>query len=99
MNQFKLSISDNLDKNKVEILWNNKSIYKNGCFDNHIIKQERYIYGENIFLIIYDQKRIKEFTQYKFNNWHYYKYTFSIKNTDNMLKTELEVIGVDKEVL
>ncbi len=99
MNQFKLDISENLDKNKVEILWNNKNIYKNGCFNNNIVKQQRHIYGENIFVIIYDSKKIKEFTQYKFNNWNYYKYSFYIKNIDNMFKAKLEVIGLDKNIL
>lgn len=98
MNHFKLELPDKLEKDKISIFWNGKNIFTNGHFNYMTIYRQRFIYGPNIFIIKYNSEFLGEVTQYKFNNWHYHKYTFRINLANNKLTPELEIIGPDDSV-
>ncbi len=97
LNKFRLVTSKNIDKKNIRILWNSKLIYNYGRFDNKAILDQRYIYGENIFTIIYNSNVIGKTVQYKFNNYH--EYTFYIKKEDNIIVPVLKIIGPDSALI
>ena len=98
MNKFSIELSNEIEKDKIQIVWNNLIIFENGKFVHKNIKKKRYIYGENIFIVKYNSEIIGNVVQYKFNNWHYHKYIFSVFENDNVVSSNLDIIGVDTAV-
>lgn len=98
MNHFKIDVSDTLDKDLVEIFWNGTTIFKDGQFDSIAIDTQRYTYGSNTFEIKYDAITIGKATQYKYNNWNYYHYDFSVAVETTRVKAALLINGADEHL-
>lgn len=52
-------------------------------------------YGENDFLITYDNKYYFSFRQFKFNRRHQHTYNFNLKNKNNKMYLRAEIKGQD----
>lgn len=96
MNKFVLGTDENINRMKIEIFWNDEQIFQGGKFIGKAIADQRSIYGRNTFLIKYNSVSIGKFVQRKFNNWHYYKYTFTFVYEGNNLVASLKIEGPDE---
>lgn len=52
-------------------------------------------YGENDFLIIYDNKYYLSFRQFKFNRRHQHSYNFHLTNRNNKMILQADINGQD----
>lgn len=64
-------------------------------FDQRIRSKIPNQYGENDFLVTYDNKYYYQFRQFKTNNWHQHDYNFHFKQMQNQIKLKIEIHGPD----
>ncbi len=91
MNKFTFALDKSIDVDKVEVLWNKSSIYKNGVFNEKHISDQYYKYGPNFFTVKYDSIEIYELRQYKYNNWHFFDYNIIIGTKNDSVYSKIEV--------
>lgn len=77
-----------------KVLLNNQKKYSL-VYNGKSIKSIKNEYGENDFLIIYDNKYYYLFRQFKTNCNHQHKYNFHFYQKDKKIFIETEIIGID----
>ena len=97
-NSVEIQVSDQLEKNKVDVLWmdefkNFKKIVRNGKETGVIYKE----YGRNKFAVTYEQDTAGIFEYFKLNNWHGHKHIIRLIKNDSSEKIEcnVEIFGPD----
>ena len=77
---------------EITILWNDRVVFENGRTKKPF---PRYEYGENIFEVHHGGKLVKQYSQYKFNNWAFFDYDFFITKESGKITARMEISGKD----
>jgi hypothetical protein len=67
-------------------------------FDGNSSIKKRIEYGENDFLIIYNQRYYYQFRQFKMHHRAFHDYNFNISESDTGFKIDVNIEGVDKMI-
>lgn len=91
--EFGIGVNTINRKNDKELFTNPSkyTILYNGKRQNEIINE----YGENDFLITYDNKYYLSFRHFKFNRRHQHKYYFHFFENDNKIIVKVDIKGED----
>lgn len=66
-------------------------------FDGINVKEQKFEYGENDFLLIYDSAYYYEFRQFKTCGNAYHSYNFSISKIDSNIVLNVDIKGIEGE--
>jgi hypothetical protein len=92
LNKFKIKTSEQIDKNKIRITWNDMDLFNKGRL-LPINDDMRYCYGENMFKVFYNGDSIYSKCHFKYNNWYYYMYIFELEQKNGKIKCDLILYG------
>lgn len=80
------------DAPHIQVLWNGRVVYVDSAAKKPF---PRHAYGENIFLVRYGDEDIGAFVQYKYNDWSYADYVFTVETNEDSRHCSLEILGRD----
>jgi hypothetical protein len=84
-----------IDRKNDEELFFSEYSKPDTIFNGYETKETKFEYGENDFLIIYNNEYYYEFRQFKTNERAYHDYSFIISKIDTNYIINVEIIGLD----